>query len=123
MSLDHIAQDYVAMVKEGQFMELLGKLYHEDAVSVEAVPGPDGGRVTQGLDALRAKSQSFESQHKINGQQFHALWPHGEDKFAVHMSFDMTHLASGHRWTTDEIIVLTVKGEKIIKEEFFYQRS
>lgn len=121
MSLNRVAQDYVAMVKKGQFAELLDTLYHEDAVGIEAVPGPDGKRATQGLDALRAKSQSFERQHEVHSQELRGPWPHGEDKFAVHMTFDMTHLASGHRWTTDEIIVLTVEEGKIVREEFFYE--
>ncbi len=121
MTLKSVAQDYVAMVKKGQFMELLGKLYHEDAESVEAAPGPDGSRVAKGLGALRAKSQAFDSQHKVHSQELHGPWPHGDNKFAVHMVFDMSHIESGHRWTTDEIIVLTVEEGKIVKEEFFYE--
>ena len=40
----------------------------------------------------------------------------------MHMTFDMTHLESGQRRTTDEIAVLTVSDGKITREEFFYAR-
>jgi ketosteroid isomerase-like protein len=122
MSLDQIAEDYVAAVKEGRFLEVIENLYAEDAVSVEAVAMPGSERTTKGLEALRAKSQWFDTQNKINSHEVRGPWPHGEDKFAVHMTFDMTHLESGQRRTTDEIAVLTVADGKITREEFFYAR-
>ncbi len=120
MSLHTIAQDYVNHVKAGRFLELLNTLYAEDAVSVEASAAPGMDRTAQGLDALRGKSQWFDANHEVHSQAVNGPWPHGDDKFAVHMTFDMTHIESGRRNTMDEIVVLTVRDGKIAKEEFFY---
>ena len=121
MSLNQIAQDYVTYVKEGQFIELLDRLYAQDAVSVEPAAMPGQSRHTEGIEALRTKSREFDHQHEIHNQTLQGPWPHGEEKFAVHMTFEMTHLESGHQSRIDEIAVLTVRQGKIVREEFFYQ--
>ena len=122
MSLDQIAKDYVAFVEAGQFLEVFDALYAEDAISVEAMepPGGGAGRVASGLDALRAKNKAFDSQHEVHAPKVHGVWPHGDDRFAVRMTFDITHIESGHQRTADERVVLTVSDGKIVREEFFY---
>lgn len=120
MSRDTIAQQYVSHVKEGQFMELLDALYAEDAVSVEAMARPGSSPRTEGLEALRQKSLGFEAANEIHQSEVLGLWPHAEDRFAVHMRFDMTHRESGQRRTMDEIAIMTVRDGKICHEEFFY---
>ncbi len=37
------------------------------------------------------------------------------------MTFETTHRASGTRNALEEIVVLTVRDGKIVREEFFYQ--
>ena len=120
MSVNEIAQEYVMYVKEGRFMELFDRLYAEDAVSVESAAMPGKERVAEGLEALRAKSQGFEAEHEVHQHEVRGVWPHGEEKFAVHLAFEMTHLASGYHRAVDEIVVLTVRESKIVREEFFY---
>ncbi len=120
MSELNIAQAYVALVKEGQHLELIKRFYTEDAASVEAVAMPGEERIAVGIDAIRGKSQWFDANFKVDSQEIRGPWPHGEDKFAVHMTFDMTHLESGQSSSMDEIVVLTVRDGKISKEEFFY---
>lgn len=123
MSIQTIAETYVALVKAGQHEELLGSLYTEDAVSIEPFSREGEPRATEGRAAIIGKSQWFEQNFRVERQTVSDPWPHGDDKFAVHMSFEMTHLASGHTSSTDEIVVLTVRGGKIAKEEFFYGRA
>lgn len=120
MSLHRIAQDYVTRVQAGQYLELIDSLYADDAVSVEAV-AHGSERAVQGIEAIRGKSEWFDSNHEIHSHTIEGPWPHGDDKFAVRMSFDMTHLESAQRRTLEEIAVLTVRDGKIVKEEFFYQ--
>jgi len=120
MSIKEIAAQYVAHVEKGQFVAMLERLYADDAESVESVAMPGEERVVAGLDALRAKSEAFDAIHEFHGQTIEGPWPHGDDRFAVRMSFDLTHLPSGHRRTMDEVAVLTVRDGKIVREEFFY---
>ena len=120
MSIDQIAQEYVKYVKEGRFLELLDQLYAADAVSVEAAASPGYERAAHGLEALRGKSQGFEASHELHKLEVRGPWPHGEEKFAVHMTGEMTHRESAQRRVLDEIAVLTVRDGKIVSEEFFY---
>lgn len=121
MSVDAIAQEYVMYVEQGRFGELLERLYAPEAVSVEAAAMPGRERAAHGLEALRAKSQGFEAEHEVTRGEVRGVWPHGDDKFAVHMVFEMVHTPTQHRRMMDEIAVMTVQGGKIIKEEFFYK--
>ena len=45
---------------------------------------------------------------------------HGEDHFGVIFDFDATDKESKERVTMKELAIYTVKGGKIIREEFFY---
>ena len=121
MTENTIANDYVAHVTAGRYMELLDTLYAQDAVSVEACERPGSERIVEGLDAIRVKSQQFDEHFSVDSQQIRGPWPHGEDRFAVQMSFEMTHRASGARNALEEIVVLTVRDGKIVREEFFYE--
>ncbi len=120
MSLNQIAEDYVAFANQGKFAELLDTLYAEDAVSIESLAMPGESRVTEGLEAIKQKGASFEEVNQVHDANISAPWPHGDDKFAVRMTCEVTHIPSGHRRAMDEIIVLTVNDGKITKEEFFY---
>jgi ketosteroid isomerase-like protein len=120
MSVNEIAQEYVAYVKAGRFLELLERFYAAEAVSVEAAAMPGQERAAAGLEALKAKSQGFDAEHEVTRSEVLGVWPHGEEKFAVHMVFEMIHTPTKHRRVMDEIAVLTVQDGKIVKEEFFY---
>ncbi|MEM7646965.1 MAG: nuclear transport factor 2 family protein, partial [Pseudomonadota bacterium] len=47
-------------------------------------------------------------------------FPHGDDRFAVLMSFDVTFKPTGDRMQLEEVGVFTVDNGKVTKEEFFY---
>lgn len=47
-------------------------------------------------------------------------WPHGDDRFAVRFTYDITNKPSGMRMQMDEIGVFTVADGKVVREEFFY---
>ena len=42
------------------------------------------------------------------------------DQFVVYFTLDITPKATGKRITRDEVGVYTVKGDKITREQFFY---
>ena len=45
---------------------------------------------------------------------------HGPDRFAVIFELDATMKATGTREAMKEVALYTVKGGKIVREEFFY---
>ena len=122
MSAIEIANQLVAFCKEGKSLESINTLYAEDVVSVEAAPPPAGGeRVTKGIEGVRAKNQWWSDNHEIHSASVEGPWPHGDDRFAVRFTYDITNKPSGMRMQMDEIAVFHVADGKISREEFFYQ--
>ena len=115
-----VAQEYVALCKQGKNQECLDKLFANDAVSIEALSPPSGeDRTASGLDAIRAKGKSWGEANTVHKAEVAGPYPN-EDRFAVRFSFDITNKPSGKRVTMDEIGLFTVKNGKITREEFFY---
>ena len=120
MSVKEIGNKLVAFCKEGKNLDAINELYGDNIESVEAVAPPEGERVAKGIDAIRGKNQWWGENHEIHSASVEGPWPHGNEKFAVHFSYDVTNKPSGNRMKLDEIAVYTVDGGKIVKEEFFY---
>ena len=119
MTTQEIAQRYVALCQEGKSDVCLDELFAEDAVSVEsdAFPGPE--RTTKGLDAIRAKDESFAETHIFHRAEVRGPFP-SDNRFAVHFEYDLTDKPSGKRIDMDEIGLFTIENGKIAREEFFY---
>ncbi|MEM6851345.1 MAG: nuclear transport factor 2 family protein [Pseudomonadota bacterium] len=116
-----IAQELVAGCREGREAEGLGKLYAEDAVSVEAAPMPGSDSAeTKGLEGIRGKHAWWESAMEVHEATVDGPFLHGDDKFAVLFGMDVTDKQSGKRSKMREVALYTVKDEKIVREEFFY---
>jgi len=119
MSVNEIANRYVALCKQGQFHACLDELFAEDAVSVEAFSPPGVDPVATGLAAIRAKGEWWGNNHEVHSGEVSGPYPNGE-RFAVRFVFDVTNKPSGRRMNMDEIGLFTVENGKIIREEFFY---
>ena len=115
-----VAQQYVALCKQGKNEECIDKLFAKDAVSVEALSPPGGeDRVASGQDAIRAKGKTWGENNTVHKAEVAGPYPN-EDRFAVRFTYDITNKPSGKRMTMDEIGLFTVKNGKITREEFFY---
>lgn len=124
MSVKEIGKQLVAFCKEGKNLESINTLYAENVTSIEASePQAGGSRVTEGIEGVRGKNQWWSENHEIHDASVEGPWPHGEDKFAVRFSYDITNKPSGMRMQMDEIGVFTVEEGKVVKEEFFYDMS
>jgi len=115
-----VAQQYVALCKQGKNEECLDKLFAKEAVSVEAMSPPGGEpRIASGLDAIRAKGKSWGENNTVHKAEVAGPYPN-EERLAVRFTYDITNKPSCQRMAMDEIGLFTVKDGKITREEFFY---
>jgi hypothetical protein len=120
MTLEEIANELVSGCKEGREKENLHKLYAPDAVSVEGADMGGQGQAVTGVEAILGKHHWWESAHEMHGGAIEGPFTMQPDKFAVIFDLDVTNKESGQRTKGREIAIYHVKGDKIVKEEFFY---
>ena len=119
MSTIEVAKRYVALVSEHKHEECLNELFANDAVSVEAGAPPGQERTARGVDAIRAKGKWWTDNHVVHSAAVEGPYPH-DDRFAVRFAYEVTFKPQNKRFKMDEVGLFTVKGDKIVKEEFFY---
>jgi hypothetical protein len=119
MTLNQIAADLVAGVREGRARENLDRLYAPDAVSVEALD-MGGGREAAGLDAIRAKHDWWEGNMEMLGGDVEGPFPFPPDRFAVYYTMKTRNRATGEVGEGAEVGVYHVRDGRIVREEFFY---
>ena len=120
MSAKEIGQDLVKLCREGRNHECVDKYYAQDVESVEAAAPPGGDRVAKGIEAVRAKGKWWADNHEVHSSVVEGPYPHGSDKFAVRIAFEVPFQPENERTKMDEIAVFHVKDGKIVREEFFY---
>ncbi|MFT3925393.1 MAG: nuclear transport factor 2 family protein [Myxococcales bacterium] len=123
MTIQQISHKLVDYCKAGKNLECIRSLYADNIESVEAAAMPNGERITKGKDGVLGKNKWWEDNHEIHSAKVEGPWPHGDAKFAVRFSYDVTNKTQKQRMQMDEIAVFTVKDDKIVKEEFFYDKS
>jgi ketosteroid isomerase-like protein len=121
MSVHEVAKKLVQFCKENKSLESINTLYSPDIVSIEAGAPPGKERVTRGIEGVRGKHAWWTENHIVHSAEVQGPYPHGDDKFAVRFTYDITLKAANKRFTMDEIAVFEVKDDKVVKEEFFYQ--
>ena len=122
MGTMEVGQRLVALCQQGKNLEALDTLYDKDVLSVEAMAMPDMPAEMKGIDALRKKSDWWFANNEVHGGSSKGPFPNG-DRFAVIYTFDVTPKSgprAGKRVQMEEVGLYTVKGGKIVKEEFFY---
>lgn len=119
MNTQEIAKKYVALCQAGKNEACLDELYAKDAVSIEAASMPGMERTVKGLDAIKAKSKTWNESNVVHSSEVAGPYPN-ENRFAVRFNFDVTNKPSGRRMKMDEVGLFTVENGKITREEFFY---
>ncbi|MBC7841462.1 MAG: nuclear transport factor 2 family protein [Gemmatimonadaceae bacterium] len=94
-------------------------LYSPDIVSIEAGAPEGQSREAHGLEAVLAKGQWWSDNHEVHSAVINGPFPH-DDRFIVHMKYDVTFKPTGKRFPMEEGAHYTVRDGKIVKEEFFY---
>ena len=118
MSVLEIGKKLVHLCKQSKNLEAIESLYAHDITSVEAF-AMNGAPEVKGIEAVKAKSKWWGENHEVHSSTVTGPFPHG-DKFAVYFKYDVTQKTSGKRFAMEEVALYFVKGDKIIREEFFY---
>lgn len=116
MSIQSLAKQFVELCNQGKNFDVMKTMYADDIVSVEA-----SGQETAGKAAVIEKSAKWASGLTIHGEQMRGPYFNGTSQFAVFLTFEVTPKATGQRVKQDEVGVYTVKGDKIVREQFFYE--
>src|SRR5258707_833107 len=89
---------------------------------VEPQGGPEKPAEMKGIDAIRGKNQWWIENNEVHVGEAKGPYPHG-DRFAVAYHYEITPKNGPHkgkRVTMDEVGLYSVKGGKIVREEFYY---
>lgn len=116
MSTQNVANDLVALCKQGKFGEAGEKYWAENVVSVE--PMGENAEI-KGKAAARGKGEWWENAHTVHSVGVEGPYVNG-DQFVVRFKMDVTDKASGKRMAMDEVGVYTLRNGKIAEERFFY---
>ena len=119
MNTMEIANEMVALCRQGKNLDALTTLFADDVVSVEAGAPPGMEREARGLAAVKAKGEWWVANHEIHSAVITGPWPH-DDRFIVGFQYEVTNKPSGQRMKMDEVGLYEVRDGKIVREEFFY---
>ena len=115
MSTQTIAKKFVELCSQGKNFDVMRTMYAPEIVSVEG----DGAQ-TAGQAPVIHKSEVWQANNTIHGEKVRGPFFNGPGQFAVHFSFDITRKSTGQRETIEEVGLYTVDGDKITREQFFY---
>jgi ketosteroid isomerase-like protein len=114
-----VAQELVALCREGRNLDAVNKLYSPRIVSIESTGSPEMPAEMHGIEAIRAKHEWWDTNNEVHSVTVNGPFL-GEDQFAVQFSFDATFKPTGQRSRMSEMALYTVKDGKIVREEFYY---
>jgi hypothetical protein len=117
-----VGQKLVEFCRNGLNLEAIASLYSPDIISVEAIGSAEMPAEMRGVDAVVAKNKWWYDNNEIHHASAEGPFPH-RDRFAVIFHYETTAKdgpRKGQRAKFDEVALYTVKGGKIIREEFFY---
>ncbi len=121
MSALEIGKQLVELCNAGRSEEAVERLYDEKIVSIEGQGSEEMPARMEGIDAVRRKGEWWFANHDVH--EIKARGPfvgHRDDQFAVEFSLDVTNKPSGQRMQMTEVGLYTVKGGKVVQEEFLY---
>ena len=120
MSAREIADQLVALCKEGKHDEVITQYYADDIVSVEACAMDSMPAEMKGIEAIKGKTEWWFNTFEVLDGNIDGPYMHGDDQFAVKFIYDVKNRQTGEQSHMEEIGVYTVKDGKIAHEAFFY---
>jgi hypothetical protein len=120
MSIAEIANDLVALCRQGKNLEAIEKYYSPEIVSVESMGDATMPAETKGLESIYGKNKWWLDNHEVLKAEANGPYL-GEDQFAVQFKYTVTQKASGQTFDMNEMALYTVAGGKIVHEHFYYK--
>lgn len=114
-----VAQELVALCRQGRNLDAINKLYSPRIVSIEPVGSSEMPAEMSGIDAVRGKNDWWYQNNEVHSAETNGPFV-GENQFAVQYTWDATFKPTGQRFKMSEMALYTVKDGKIVREEFFY---
>ena len=119
MSVEAVARKFVELCNQGKNFDVMETMYAPDIVSVEG-----DGAETVGKGPVIEKSRRWVEVNDFHGEKVRGPYFSGGSasagQFAVHFTLDITRKATGQRVTLEEVGLYTVKNDRIMREQFFY---
>lgn len=112
-----VGRALVDMFNAGKFTEIEQMFW---SPKVDSIEGYGVSLRWEGRKAVRAKNDQWMSTHQIHGATAEGPYV-GATGFAVRFEMDVEDTTTGKRETMSEVGVYTIKGGKIICEEFMYR--
>jgi hypothetical protein len=116
METIRIANDLIAMFRQGKFLEAGERYWADDVLSIEPMTG-DMARL-RGKAAARAKGEWWVGAHEVHGVEIQGPYVNG-DQCIIRFVMDLTVRETAKRSTLDELGIYTLKQGKIVEEKFF----
>lgn len=118
-----LANAVVAANKSGEIDALIANHYSAAIASSEAADNEGMPRTIEGLEALKAKHDWWNTNMEMHGSEVDGPFLFDPDRFAVRFTMDATNRQTGERMQGAEIGVYTVADGKIVREEFYWAVS
>jgi SnoaL-like domain len=115
-SITQIAQDFTALLREGDFLTAGERYWASNVASLEP-SGPAPAAI--GIAALRAHVQRRASAYRIEDLSIDGPFITG-NQFALFLDMLMIERATGTATPFSEIAVFTVRDAQITEERFFH---
>lgn len=116
MNANEIGTKLVEMFTQNEFEAIYRDLYSPNIVSIEA-----SGETANGMEAIHAKNQWWESSFETHSTKAEGPFPHGDASFGVIFHMDVTDKKANHRIQMHELAIYDVEDGRIVRERFFYQ--
>ncbi len=117
MSTQEVANRWLEMCNQGQFIECVNELYADNIISKE-MPGTPDDHVTGKQNVIEKSNKWLDSVQEFHGGEISEPVI-AQNHFTCKMSFDISFKESG-RQLMEEVCVFEVNDGKIINEQFFY---
>ncbi len=120
-SIQDVARDFTALLRDGQFQAAGIKYWAQNIVSIEPddLPG-DIPAIIKGIEAATAKNNYLFGNRRIEDLSIDGPFITG-NQFALFLDMRIVDLASSAQQPLTEIALFSVEDGQITEERFFYE--
>ena len=118
MTTQEVANRLVSLCREGKHEQVVKELYAPNIVSIEPEGTPN--RIVEGLEAIIAKGEQFDSRIEKVNSSFISDPVVADNFFSCSMRMNVNMKGVPVPVDMNEVCLYTVNDGKIVQEQFFY---